>query len=390
MPCRSPQARPTPAAPTTAAQPRASAAVNASNGRAPGVHVTIVHDSLPGNAPTRNAGTSPANVSDDFPDPDGPTTARNWLVFNFSTSRWTSPSRPKNQALSASRNGNNPRYGHTSRRPGTDRRALDRQALHRSHQTIDARQNCHPPRRSTHVRMLKNGSIAVGSNGSGIPGNNTKNTRNAASCSARSNATFTSGRCHAPISARTHEHRTRRRLTQTRRQPVLPIRSRHQHPHVQPRPQPPRPQLLRQTLHHRLVHAVVGQENIKPRLRPRRYRRFQHRAGPPLRRRQQSRRLHARTCPVALTNVGLVLHHQNPQSRTVGERRTILRPGGHTTVRLPALRGRVILDCSPGRTSVDTLGATEPAPEPPRSTHPLEMAVCSQSSANLSATPHRT
>ena len=37
------------------------------------------------------------------------------------------------------------------------------------------------------------------------------------------------------------------------------------------RTQPTRPQLLTQTLHHRLVHAVVGEENIKPRLRPSRY-----------------------------------------------------------------------------------------------------------------------
>ena len=48
--------------------------------------------------------------------------------------------------------------------------------------------------------MLKNGPIDVGSNGSGTPGNNTRNTRKPASRIARSNATWTSGRCHAPMS----------------------------------------------------------------------------------------------------------------------------------------------------------------------------------------------
>ena len=86
-----------------------TAAVNASNGRGPGVHVTIVHVSLPGSAPLRSAVTNPAKVNDDLPDPDGPTTARNCVVFNFSTRRWMSPSRPKNQAWSASRNGSKPR-----------------------------------------------------------------------------------------------------------------------------------------------------------------------------------------------------------------------------------------------------------------------------------------
>ena len=81
--------------------------------------------SEPGSAPRRSAGTSPARTTEDLPEPEGPTTARNRAPSVSSPSRrmsrFVSASRPKKSAASASRNARRPLYG---LRIWTDRRTV--------------------------------------------------------------------------------------------------------------------------------------------------------------------------------------------------------------------------------------------------------------------------
>ena len=219
----------------------------------------------PATPPPASAGSSPANVSDDLPEPDGPTTARNWLDFSFSTRRCTSPSRPKNHSLSASRNGNNPRYGHTSlvaSHAGAP--SIGKPCTARTNRSTPARSSAPvaqvDPRSHAQERIDRRSDRTDPAPPATTP--ETPGTRRHAA--ARSNATCTSGRCHAPMSPATQQHRARRRLTQTQ-PPARPAnRPPAPTPHVQPRPQPPRPQLLRQPPHHRLVPLWCDRKTSNP------------------------------------------------------------------------------------------------------------------------------
>ena len=69
-----------------------------------------------------NAGMTPAWMSELLPLPDAPTTARKRALRRRSTTRATSPSRPKKSAACSSSNASRPRYGHTSDRVSPKRR----------------------------------------------------------------------------------------------------------------------------------------------------------------------------------------------------------------------------------------------------------------------------
>ena len=58
-----------------------------------------------------NRGTTPARTMDDFPDPDGPTTAVKAAVRSFRVKAAASWRRPKNQAASRVSNGRRPTKG---------------------------------------------------------------------------------------------------------------------------------------------------------------------------------------------------------------------------------------------------------------------------------------
>ena len=91
-----------------------SAAASSSKGCGPGTSSAIDQRSEPGTAPWRRRGRRPALSRLDFPEPEGPTTARKRPPAG-SASRSSSlsirASRPKNSSASASSNGRSPLYG---------------------------------------------------------------------------------------------------------------------------------------------------------------------------------------------------------------------------------------------------------------------------------------
>src|SRR5215831_18700148 len=68
--------------------------------------------------PVSKAGIIPARTREDFPQPDGPITARKrkWSSFSRSVSTWAS--RPKKMPVSSERNGRRPGYGAWPSRDG--------------------------------------------------------------------------------------------------------------------------------------------------------------------------------------------------------------------------------------------------------------------------------
>ena len=79
--------------------------------------------SEPSIAPRRSAGIRPARTTDDFPEPDGPTTARNRDASSSCSSRprsrFVTASRPKKSPASASRKARSPLYGFRISRTGS-------------------------------------------------------------------------------------------------------------------------------------------------------------------------------------------------------------------------------------------------------------------------------
>ena len=106
--------------PATAAIRVASSSI----GSCPGVIRSMGHASDPraGSSPAAMAGSSPARISEDFPDPDGPRIISRPGRVSWPASRVTtaavSRSRPKNMPASCAPNAASPGYGH-SRATGT-------------------------------------------------------------------------------------------------------------------------------------------------------------------------------------------------------------------------------------------------------------------------------
>ena len=185
--------------PATSSLPPAAARCVASevSGAAPGFITRTLQPAEPGSAPPRSAGMIPARASEDLPLPDAPTTARKRPAFSRSIARWVSASRPKKSSASASSNGRKPRYGAG---PSVSEAGLGpadgspRIALTSGWRSIS------PPRRSTHVRVVRNGESRPGSNGSGSPGRSTRKTRKTGSEAPRTSATRYSSRDQSPRS----------------------------------------------------------------------------------------------------------------------------------------------------------------------------------------------
>ena len=91
---------------------RTAAAVSASTGWRPGVSTTVWVPSR------RRAAASPARSREDFPLPDGPTTANSRTSASRSRQLRVSCSRPKNDSASSSPYAASPGYGETSWRAG--------------------------------------------------------------------------------------------------------------------------------------------------------------------------------------------------------------------------------------------------------------------------------
>jgi hypothetical protein len=75
--------------------PSGSARSSSANGCAPGRIRAWDQSSEPGSTPLASAGNSPARTAEDFPLPDGPTTASRGEPTSRATSSATSRSRPK-------------------------------------------------------------------------------------------------------------------------------------------------------------------------------------------------------------------------------------------------------------------------------------------------------
>ncbi len=165
----------------------------------PGRMVATRHRSAPAMLPWRRAGRRPALTSEDFPLPEGPSTARNREPRSFSRSCATSPSRPKKRSRSASSNGRRPRYGQTACSavvaggPGATPCTASTSWRTTSSPPM-------PARRSSQLRRRRNGgSSTVGSNGTPAPGRRTGTTRYPGRLADRSSATFSSCRAQSPM-----------------------------------------------------------------------------------------------------------------------------------------------------------------------------------------------
>ena len=158
------------------------------SGSGPGVNRNDAQASLPGSAPRRNAGSSPARTSDDFPLPDGETRARKRVVFSRSNSRWTSASRPKNSSASSSSNACRPRYGQRGSASPAGQVGCGSVPRMAPLSCASALGWSTPARRSTHGCVHATSGSVVASKGSDSPGSRTGKRRKSRSRCARRSA----------------------------------------------------------------------------------------------------------------------------------------------------------------------------------------------------------
>src|SRR6516225_4749195 len=122
----------------------------------------MVPVSLSCKAQARSLGINPARTTDDFPLPEGPSTARKRVAFNFSTKRWISPLRPKKNSTWSSLKVCRPRYGQMSARASIGVSGPGATPLIALIRSCKPRESSMPFRRSIQVRVLKNGGQARG------------------------------------------------------------------------------------------------------------------------------------------------------------------------------------------------------------------------------------
>ena len=91
---------------------------SSSRGCGPGVSRIVVQAPAPGRVPLQAAGNRPARSTEDLPEPDGPTTAKNGVSASRMVSSATNCSRPKNHLAFSAWNAVRPMYG--ARSPSTE------------------------------------------------------------------------------------------------------------------------------------------------------------------------------------------------------------------------------------------------------------------------------